>query len=132
MAKAPSLTALASSIMTAFPDLVAVVYPAHHPLGGYCNTDRKIPGTRLRRVGKGRRGSRLVVSWRPGMGPSCKAGSNPHFFALGANRCSLCGWDRYETVYEHNAAQTYRDNGDVVRWIEDEARRRKLAKKGAK
>jgi hypothetical protein len=116
MAKAPSLKALAAKIEKEWPDLVAIVYPARHPLGGFCCTDRKIPGTRLRHPGKGRRGSRLIVSWRPGHGPSCH-GSNVHLFGVGRNTCSSCGWDRYRAILDHNAAETYRTNQDVVNWI---------------
>lgn len=56
---------------------------------GYCNTDRKIPGTRLRSEGKGRYGNRLIVKNSKG-----------------------------EVVLDHNAAETYRDNGEVERWLE--------------
>lgn len=54
---------------------------------GYCNTDRKIPGTRLRHPGKGREGNRLIV----------KMGG--------------------VVVLDHNAAETYRYNGEVVSWM---------------
>lgn len=97
--KPPTLKTLAAQIEKEFPDLVAIVYPANHPLGGFCNTDRKIPGTRLRRPGRGRRGSRLVVSIRPGHGDG-------------------------RIVFEHNAAETYRTNAEVVAWIERERRSR--------
>lgn len=55
---------------------------------GFCNTDRKIG--RLRWPGKGRHGNRLIVVDR-------KSG---------------------KVVFDHNAAETYRANSDVVRWIE--------------
>lgn len=55
---------------------------------GYCNTDRKIPGTRLRHPGKGRTGNRLIVLDR-----------------------------RLNVVLDHNAAETYRHNGEVVEWM---------------
>lgn len=116
--KAPHLKQLAAQIEKDFPDLVAIVYPANHPMGGFCNTDRKVG--RLRHPGKGRRGSRLIVSWRPGHGPTCQ-GHGQHFFTLGADRCSCCGWHRYEKLLDHNAAETYRTNQEVVDWI----RRRK-------
>lgn len=95
--KAPTLKQLADQINREFPDLIAIVYPANHPLGGWCSTDRKITGTRLRRPGRGRRGSRLIVS------PRIRTG-NPG-----------------QIVFEHNAAETYRTNQEVVDWI----RRRK-------
>lgn len=57
---------------------------------GYCDTDRKIG--RLRWPGKGRTGNKIVVEKRRG-----KRGRYP--------------------FYEHNAADTYRHNGEVVRWI---------------
>jgi hypothetical protein len=56
---------------------------------GYCNTDRKIAGTRLRHPGKGREGTRLIVYDRKG-----------------------------KVVLDHNAAETYRCNADVVYWME--------------
>jgi hypothetical protein len=56
---------------------------------GYCNTDSKIPGTRFRRQGKGRYGNRLIVKNAEG-----------------------------EVVLDHNAAETYRHNGEVEEWIE--------------
>lgn len=118
--RAPSLRILAMRIEHLFPDLVAIVYPANHPRGGFCNTDRKIPGTRLRRPGKGRRGSRLMVSWRPGHGPgaACRESAvGKHSYGIGPH-CMNCGEHRDDLVFEHNAAETYRTNADVVRWIE--------------
>lgn len=56
---------------------------------GFCNTDRKIPGTRLRHPGKGRYGTELFV------------------YDLKGNQ-----------VFRHNSAETYRTNGEVVRWME--------------
>lgn len=94
--KTPRLAVLAAQIEAAFPDLSAVVYPKGHPFGGYCNTDRMIRGTRLRHPGKGRRGSRLIV------------------------RVKATGCD----VLNHNAAETYRRNSDVVAWIDSERKRR--------
>ena len=61
---------------------------------GYCNTDSKIAGTHFRRRGKGRTGNRLIVRKR----------------------------DTGTVVLDHNAAETYRENSEVVEWIE--ARRR--------
>lgn len=86
----PRLKTLAQQIEKEFPDLTATLEQ------GYCNTDRHIPGTRLRHIGKGRYGNKLVVRRR----------------------------DTGEPVYTHNAAETYRNNGEVVWWIESERRRR--------
>ena len=55
---------------------------------GYCNTDRKIAGTRIRSPGKGREGNRLIVKDSNG-----------------------------KVVLDHNAAETYRHNGEVAVWI---------------
>lgn len=60
------------------------------------STDRPIPGTRLRHIGQGRYGNKLTVRRR----------------------------DTGETVYSHNAAETYRCNQEVVNWIAAEQRRR--------
>lgn len=120
-----TLKNLAAQINLLFPDLVAIVYPANHPLGGWCNTDRQIRGTRLRRPGKGRRGSRLVVSWRPGHGPDCLDGQQHAFLGPGGNRCQRCEWDRTRVVFEHNAAETYRTNTDVVAWIRERKEKKK-------
>jgi len=54
---------------------------------GYCNTDRKIG--RLRSPGKGRYGNKLVVR----------------------------DTETNAIVYEHNAAETYRENYEVCQWI---------------
>jgi hypothetical protein len=57
---------------------------------GYCNTDRKPKGLRyITRKGKGRIGNRLIV------------------------RDKLLG----TKVLDHNAAETYRHNGEVVEWM---------------
>lgn len=66
---------------------------------GYCSTDRHIPGTRLRREGKGREGTLLEVFGRKG-----------------------------ERIFKHNAADTYRCNQDVANWLVAEMIRRKLSK----
>jgi hypothetical protein len=59
---------------------------------GYCNTDRKPRGLRyITRPGKGRRGTQLKV-----------------FGAKG-----VC-------IFDHNSAETYRHNSEVVRWIRDQ------------
>ena len=65
---------------------------------GFCNTDRKVG--RHRHPGKGRHGTRLIVrdlSMQPPYGG--------------------------EVLLDHNSAETYRRNSEVVEWIE--ARRRK-------
>lgn len=54
------------------------------------NTDRKVPGRRLRIPGKGRQGNKLVVT---------KNG---------------------EEIFSHNSAETYRCNEEVERWLEEE------------
>jgi len=56
---------------------------------GYCCTDRKIPGTRLRHAGKGRTGNRIIVT----------------------NPCDV-------VVLDHNSAETYRHNDEVEFWLE--------------
>lgn len=56
-------------------------------VAGYCNTDRKIG--RLRWPGKGRHGNRLKVRRR----------------------------SDNKMVFDHNAAETYRCNDEVVQWI---------------
>lgn len=55
----------------------------------YCNTDRHIPGTRLRHPGKGRYGNKLVVK--------------------DSHTKMIC--------FTHNAAETYRENREVIDWI---------------
>lgn len=57
---------------------------------GYYNTDRKIAGTRLRWLGKGREGNRLIVKD-----------------------------DQGNVVLDHNAAETYRTNEEVEEWLRD-------------
>lgn len=66
-----------------------------------CNTDRKIAGTRLIHPGKGRWGNRLVVTER-------RTG---------------------RVVLDHDSAETYRHNGEVVRWIEKRKAERKKARR---
>ena len=65
---------------------------------GYFNTDRKIPGTRLRSPGKGRYGNKLVVF-------DTKTGN---------------------VVFTHNAAETYRMNYEVEDWIKENIPEAKL------
>lgn len=54
---------------------------------GYCNTDRHPKGVRWRIPGKGRYGNKLIVK---------KEG---------------------KIIFEHNAAETYRQNYEACRWI---------------
>lgn len=56
---------------------------------GYCNTDRKIRGRRIRIPGKGRHGNRLIVRDRTGL-----------------------------VILDHNAADPYRQNYEVENWLE--------------
>jgi hypothetical protein len=61
---------------------------------GYCNTDRHISGTRLRSPGKGRWGNRLIVrDW---------------------GGC---------VVFDHNSAETYRTNSEIVDWIKKQEKK---------
>jgi len=81
--KAPRLTALAKAINEKVPGVVARVQEA------YVNTDRKIPGSRLRSPGKGRHGNRLFV------------------------------WDSDSVVViDHNSAETYRTNAEAAEQVE--------------
>ena len=68
---------------------------------GYCNTDRKIAGTRLIHPGKGRHGTRIKVFLRK------------DYINAGM---SLTG---PRPILDHNAAETYRRNDDVERWLKD-------------
>lgn len=54
----------------------------------YCNTDRKIPGTRLISPGKGRRGNRIIIKDDDG-----------------------------HVLFDHSSAQTYRRNSEVEGWL---------------
>lgn len=54
---------------------------------GYCNTDRKLKGTRLRHPGKGRYGNKLNI------------------------------YKNNQLIFSHNAAETYRHNGEVESWL---------------
>jgi hypothetical protein len=66
---------------------------------GHCNTDRKIPGTRLRHPGRGRWGSRIIVR-----DPKLK-------------------WPR-NVILDHNNAETYRRTEEVVEWMDQYRRTR--------
>jgi hypothetical protein len=82
------LAQIAEEINARFPLLVATIQE------GYCNTDRKLAGTRLIHRGKGRRGNRLIVRWR-----------------------NLPINDPQAKVFDHNAAETYRRNEEVEEWV---------------
>lgn len=69
---------------------------------GYCNTDRQIPGTRLRSPGKGRYGNRIKV-WKLTPDGRCPVLDPP--------------------LLDHNSAETYRHNGEVEDWLADELKR---------
>ena len=56
---------------------------------GYCDTDRHPKGVRWRIPGKGRYGNKLVVRNK----------------------------ETREIIYEHNSAETYRQNYEVCQWI---------------
>ncbi len=77
---------------------------------GFCSTDRKLAGTRLIHKGKGRTGTRLKVY-------SCLAHKVELF------RKPYSPYRDVEREYppqpllDHNAAETYRQNADVVRWL---------------
>lgn len=63
---------------------------------GFCSTDSKISGTRLRRPGKGRQGNRIIVT----------KGS--------------------EVVLDHNSAETYRTNSEVEEWLDREINKQQI------
>lgn len=79
---------------------------------GYCNTDRKIPGTRMIHPGKGRTGNRIKVY-------ECEA----HRFELARMPFSPYAKVQPERKYpngplrDHNSAETYRTNSEVVEWL---------------
>lgn len=90
--KRDTIKSLAAEIRALWPELDVRVER------GYCDTDRKIPGTRLRRPGKGRWGSRIIV--RDPAQPTPP-------FGLG------------RMILDHNNAETYRTTSEVRAWIED-------------
>lgn len=63
---------------------------------GYCNTDRQIG--RLRSPGKGRHGNRIKVFRR----------KDKHVGLMGP-----------KPLLDHNAAETYRSNDEVERWLSE-------------
>ena len=81
--KAPRLDALAKAINEKVPGVAAAIEK------GFCNTDRKIAGTRLRSPGKGRTGNRLKV------------------------------YDtQQKVIIDHNSAETYRTNDEAASEVE--------------
>lgn len=78
---------------------------------GYCNTDQKIAGTRLRRPGKGRRGTRLKV-WA-NMGHRLSA------VTIITTKKEKKLREKYGLypLLDHNAAETYRSNDEVIYWL---------------
>lgn len=86
--RAPKLSTLAKFIRDTWPDLSVTCEP------WITSTDQKIPGTRLRNPGKGRKGYRLRV--REGGGGN---------------------------VLDHKSGETYRSNDEVCRWIVERVRR---------
>lgn len=54
----------------------------------YTNTDTNIAGTRLRRLGRGRRGNKIEVFG-----------------------------DNGEVIFRHDSSETYRNNCEVARWV---------------
>lgn len=96
------LAQLAEEINRRFPKLVATTER------GYENTDRRIPGTRLIRRGKGRTGTRLIVRWR-------------HLSTI----------DPRSKVLDHNSAEWCRRNEEVEEWIAKDAPKLVAPKMGA-
>jgi hypothetical protein len=77
--RAPRLSQIAALVNEHFPKGYSATVT-----NSWSSTDRKIPGTRLRHPGKGRRGNRLLV----------RRGT--------------------ETVVDHDASETYRENGEAL------------------
>lgn len=69
---------------------------------GYCNTDRKWKGSRLRHPGKGRYAARLIVR-------------NPR---VRDNPGRPFGVPSAQLLIDHNNAETYRTTGEVREWID--------------
>ena len=76
----PRLKTIAKMINENMPGYAAEI------VKGYCNTDRKMAGTRLRWPGKGRTGNRIIVK-KDGV-----------------------------VIFDHNGAETYRCNQEVMGW----------------
>ena len=84
-----TIKSLAKEIQARWPDLVVRTWRSH------TDTDRKIRGTRLRRPGKGRYGTRILVQTED-------------------------GW----TLLDHDNSETYRTTAEVRHWIEEYAKKR--------
>ena len=85
MARSRQLRSIAKWVNTNAPEWLATIEKVVE-----C-TDQKIPGTRLRRVGKGRAGNRIILTDRE----------------TGA------------LLLDHNAAETYRTNNEVEEWLSE-------------
>jgi hypothetical protein len=72
---------------------------------GYASTDRKISGTRLRRPGKGRKGSRIKI-WDT----QAKMPENHRSFGMVFGEHGLL-------LHDHNNAETYRRTSEVTSWL---------------
>lgn len=88
--KARRLKTIAAWINENRPELRATIEPWTE------STDRKIPGTRLRHQGKGRKGYRLHVF----LNAPPREGVKP-----------------LRPIFSHNSAETYRTNDEVERWL---------------
>ncbi len=84
--KARRLAVIAEDIRATFPQFLVFLRDT------IFNTDRKIPGTRLRREGKGRKGKILEVFDY----------SKP---------------PRERLIFSHNSGETYRTNSEVEGWL---------------
>jgi hypothetical protein len=82
---------------------------------GYASTDRKIPGTRLRRQGKGRTGARIKVFDTRAQPPKDYVRS---FYGLVYGEHGLL-------VHDHNNAETYRQTSEVAEWLRNFLKGRK-------
>jgi hypothetical protein len=98
-----TLKTLAEDIRREWPDLYVKVEQDH------VSTDWKIPGTRLRHPGKGRRGLRIIVQ-----------DPNHAEYPRSAS-----------TLLDHSNAETYRRTSDVVAWIERYRAERKAKRRRA-
>lgn len=104
--KAPRLARIAAWINENTTMLAEIVE-------GYCNTDRKLAGTRLIHQGKGRTGTRIKVF-------ECEA-HKQELFRKPYNPYRDDHADRKfpcQPLLDHNAAETYRQNSDVVYWLQ--------------
>lgn len=119
-AKAPRLSSIAAWI-NANTTLFAEIEK------GCSSTDRKIAGTRLIHPGKGRTGNRLKVfecedhKWELIRNPWS------HFNKEDSEREKARKYPN-GPLLDHNAAETYRSNDEVVRWLQNylESNRKKL------